>query len=166
MKRPCLGKALLAFPTMNGDDFILRNQETGNQFVVSTRENTIAGAMPIVAASESRPIVMTGTGRSESAWILSTGDPLRVTLEVANVSSDYESVALDVEYGVAENAILGDREALISFSTRATAREGFGACPPCNYSRTVEFTPEARSVFHFRVSADEDWKLTVEVNGI
>lgn len=36
-----LNYGLLAFPGMLNDDFVLRNLETGNQFVVSVRENGI-----------------------------------------------------------------------------------------------------------------------------
>jgi hypothetical protein len=92
-----MGKGLLAFPAMPNDDFVLRNKETGNQFLVSTRETSLRNLLPIVAAPETGPIVMSGNGYSSSPWILSLGHPLRVTLDVKNAGS---IVSLDAQYRI------------------------------------------------------------------
>jgi hypothetical protein len=157
-----LSYGLLALPDMPNDDFVLKNRETGNQFIVSERENAIGDLIPILAAPEVSPIVMTGMDYGSSPWILASGDPLRVTLNIEEVGN---IVSLDAEYRREGESPLPESEPLIGVSGRSTQPEDFGECPPCTYSRTVEFTPEAGKVFHFKVLADGHWTITVEASG-
>jgi hypothetical protein len=153
---------LLAFPDMPSDDFVLRNLETGNQFIVSVRENAIADLMPNVAAPEVGLIVMTGTDYGSSLWVLSVGVPLRVTLDIEGVG---DIVSLDAEYRRDRGSVLPEEVSLISVDSRFSDPEHFTACPPCGYSQTVEFNPETGKVFHFEVLADGRWTITVEAAG-
>jgi S1-C subfamily serine protease len=152
---------LLAFPNMPADDFVLRNLETGNQVVISTRENAIRNLLPSVAAPEAGAIVMTGSGFDSTSWIMSVGNPLRITLDVDGVG---DFISLDAEFRRGQGFVLPDRENLV-YASPITDPGQFTACPPCRYSRTVEFTPEADKVFQFRVVADGHWTITVEAIG-
>ena len=157
-----LGYGLVAFPDMPNDDFVIRNRETGNQFIVRARENAIGDLIPKVAGPEVGSIVMTGTDSSSSLWILSQGHPLRVNLNIEQVGN---IVALDAEYRREGESLLPQTESLITVSGRSSAPQDFGPCPPCTYARTVEFTPDANRVFHFKVLADGAWTITVEAAG-
>jgi hypothetical protein len=157
-----LSYGLLAFPGMRSDDFVLRNVETSNQFVISVRENAIADLMPSVAGPEVGPIVMTGSDYGSSAWLLSVGAPLRVTFDIEGVG---DLVSLDAEYRREGGSLLAESEPLISVDSRFSDPEHFTACPPCDYSRTVEFSPETGKVFHFKVRSDGRWTITAEAIG-
>lgn len=150
-----LNYGVLAFPDMPDDNFVLRDLVTGNQFLVIARENAVGDLMPFVAAPEVGDIVLTGNGFGSSQWVMSLGHRLGVTVEteIDRSSGIGGLISVDAEYRRDGGAILPERDELLS---------EFIDCPPCQYSRTTEFTPEAGQVFHFTVLADGPWTITVE----
>lgn len=153
------GLGFLAFPNMTGGEFLLANRETGNSVVVSVRENSIADLMAVVVGPQTEPIAMTGDDSASSPWIVTPGVLMRITLSIADVGP---LVALNADYRGDAQTFFPEPNTLIDSDMSYNAPEYFTACPPCQYSRTVEFTPAADKALQFSVLGDGQWTITVE----